>query len=182
MNENPTENGPESSTSSAATQEPSVPVLRREAVYVVSDPRKFAGVAAVTALAGVAIGFALALLAQPMHHCPAVRVESAQVAPSVGGDEWRMTWLGVEITTARESGATVLDVLDGTPAQSAGLVEGDRIVAIDGDVIHSAPQLVRAIRARESGSPVTVRLMRDGEERRVRATLTSISPRSSHLW
>src|SRR5688572_2772968 len=91
-----------SSTPPAPPASIDVPPLRREAIYVVTDPRKFAGVAAVTALAGVTIGFALALLAQPMHHCPhdRLRVAQAQMAPLATAEE-RTTWLGVEIRTER---------------------------------------------------------------------------------
>jgi S1-C subfamily serine protease len=165
-----------------ATTQPAVPVLRREAVYVVADPRRFAGVAAVTALAGVAIGFALALLAQPMHHCPAQlrTIEGSVMQPEISAPtQDRMTWLGVQITTTEQPGATVVKVLRGTPADRSGLRHGDRVVSLDGDTIGSSQELVHAVRRRDPGQEVVVGFVRAGTTGSTTAVLSSISVSSS---
>jgi len=173
-------NEPQSETSRGTPNHP--PVLRREAVYVVTDPRKFAGVAAVTALAGVAIGFALALLAQPPHQCTVADrvhvIEGSTVkttpVPLQHSPEWRLTWLGVQVQSAGH-GAAVVEVFDDTPAQKSGLRPGDVIQSLDDQDINTASDLVRAVRVREPHEQISLQVIRDGQERTVEAILTHIS-------
>ena len=78
-------------------------------------------------------------------------------------------WLGVMLTG--DDGARVLSVVDDSPAAVAGIEDGDRIVAIDGDEVRSYRRLVRRLRDRESGDTVTVTVRRDGEELDLGVTL-----------
>src|ERR1039458_5799096 len=61
-------------------------------------------------------------------------------------------YLGVDITTLTPalraqygftptSGVVILNVISGSPAKKAGLIEGDIIVAIDGNAVSSAEDL-----------------------------------------
>jgi putative serine protease PepD len=65
------------------------------------------------------------------------------------------------------SGAKIRDnggVVSGSPADAAGLQDGDVIVAFEGRRITSADQLVVAIRARSVGDTVRLTVERDGKE------------------
>ena len=67
----------------------------------------------------------------------------------------------------------VVGVVEGqTAASNAGILEGDRIVEIDGNEIRSFADLQRIVAARP-GETVDVRLVRGGEERQLEVTLGS---------
>lgn len=61
---------------------------------------------------------------------------------------------------ADEVGARIVDVAEGSPAQSAGLLAGDRILAVDGAAVASVGDLIRALDG-AAGQPVTFELRRD---------------------
>jgi S1-C subfamily serine protease len=95
-------------------------------------------------------------------------------------------YLGVEIETLTSSlrsaynfvpvhGAVVLQVESGSPAESAGLQEGDVIVSLDGKAITSADQLATAIQADKPGQTVTIGLFRGQARKSLVATVTSNS-------
>jgi membrane-associated protease RseP (regulator of RpoE activity) len=60
----------------------------------------------------------------------------------------------------------------GSPAQAAGLRDGDRLVSVGGTSVTSFSQLRSAIRADKSGSPLVVKYERDGTVR-----TTTITPK-----
>lgn len=64
-----------------------------------------------------------------------------------------------------------LAVLPGSPAASAGIREGDIILAVDGESLESG-QLAQLLRRQEVGETVTLRVWRDGEEIDISVTLT----------
>ena len=68
-------------------------------------------------------------------------------------------------------GATVVEVLSGTPAARAGMLEGDRIVAIEGERVADGISLIVAIRTHRPGETIELTLVRDGEERTVEVRL-----------
>jgi len=80
------------------------------------------------------------------------------------------TVIGIGVTVdARAEGPLIISVLDGSPADKAGLRAGDRIVAVDGVRTDraSSDELVRRVRG-EAGSPVDLRIRsRDGTTRDV---------------
>lgn len=79
---------------------------------------------------------------------------------------------GTDPSTGR-GGGLVTDVQADSPAAKAGIEEGDLIVEIDGEEITSMTELAAAVRRRVPGQGVTLRIVRDGRERTVRATLGS---------
>ena len=99
-------------------------------------------------------------------------------------------FLGVEIETltsqlrsaygfAPSQGAVVLEVESGSPADAAGLEEGDVITSLDGKAITSADQLGTAIQADKPGQSVTIGFYRGQAQLMVRATLASTADQSS---
>jgi S1-C subfamily serine protease len=71
----------------------------------------------------------------------------------------------------RDRGVLVGRVQPGSPAEQAGLGEGDVLVELDGATIASLPDLFAELRARSPGDEVTVTVVRDGEEQDVEVTL-----------
>jgi S1-C subfamily serine protease len=93
-------------------------------------------------------------------------------------------YLGVEIETLTSQlrseynfvptqGAVVMDVVSGSPADVAGLEEGDVITALNGKAITSADQLGAAIEADKPGQSVRIGLYRGEAQMTVTATLAS---------
>jgi len=84
-------------------------------------------------------------------------------------------YLGVELADRFDGGQGVIiaNVQDGTPADDAGLVDGDLVVAVDEAVIDGATGLIAAIRDHVPGDSVTVIVLRDGERTTIEVTLTS---------
>jgi S1-C subfamily serine protease len=70
-----------------------------------------------------------------------------------------------------DEGAFVTEVLPDSAAAEAGIEAGDVIVEVDGNVITGSRDVQDAVRAREPGDEVEVRIVREGEELTVAATL-----------
>ncbi|HUC04703.1 MAG TPA: trypsin-like peptidase domain-containing protein [Acidimicrobiales bacterium] len=98
--------------------------------------------------------------------------------PSGGG------YLGVDITTLTSSlrqqygftptaGAVVLDVIPGSPADKAGLQQGDVIVDVNGSGITSAQELQSDIQKAKAGQQITVTYYRGSNKSTVNVTLGS---------
>jgi membrane-associated protease RseP (regulator of RpoE activity) len=68
-------------------------------------------------------------------------------------------YFGVE----RGLGVLVSKVIEGMPAEKAGLRAGDVILAVNGDEIHSTADLRRALDRIEKGETAEIDIMRDGE-------------------
>ncbi len=91
-------------------------------------------------------------------------------------------YLGVQIETLTSQlrsaysfvptqGAVVLEVVPGSPADAAGLQEGDVITSLSGKAITSADQLGTAIQADKAGQTVNIGLYRGQTQMTVTATL-----------
>ncbi len=76
----------------------------------------------------------------------------------------RFSGIGVHVGI-KDGRIVILSPMDGTPAQRAGLLAGDRIVKIDGQAALgiSMDETVRRLRGPQ-GSPVTVTIERDGRD------------------
>ncbi len=89
-------------------------------------------------------------------------------------------WLGVQLDdgagtadgTTRQ-GAVITQVVDGTPAQQAGLATGDVIVTIDGETVSGAESLTAQVRERGPGDKVVMGVVRDGTLIEVSVTLAT---------
>jgi len=82
-------------------------------------------------------------------------------------------FLGVRTqdATGSPSGAQVLMVVSGSPADQAGLKSGDVITAVDGSPVTSAAQLAQQIRAHQPGDQVTLTYARGGSSAQAQVKL-----------
>ncbi len=72
---------------------------------------------------------------------------------------------------AWNQGALVIVVQEGSPAEEAGLLEGDIILAVDDEEVSPQDTLRALIRAQDVGDTVELKLEREGEEITLTATL-----------
>ena len=70
-----------------------------------------------------------------------------------------------------EAGAKIVDAIEGSAAEKAGLKAKDVIVSFEGKKIETAKQLDEIVEALEVGTDVKFKVSRDGEEMSFRATL-----------
>ncbi|MBE3075054.1 MAG: trypsin-like peptidase domain-containing protein [Actinobacteria bacterium] len=75
--------------------------------------------------------------------------------------------------SAKRAAAVVTNVVSGTPADKAGLQAGDAIIAVDGNSIDGSLSLVAQVRERSVGDKVTVKLVRDGQNKDINVTLVN---------
>ena len=88
-------------------------------------------------------------------------VEPAELTPQIAE----------QFDVEAERGVIVLGVVERSPAEAAGLRRGDVIVSLDGDSLETVEDLLSTLRRRSPGDTVDLRIVRDGEEQTVRATL-----------
>ncbi len=141
-----------------------VPPLRPEAYVVRGDRTLAAMVLVICTLGGVGIGFGTALYM--------LRVSS------LGGADMRphktaiMTWLGTRLDgRADVQGARILRVYEESPAERAGLQQGDVVLRVDDSWVTSADDLIREVRDRDPGDRVLLLIDRGGRTLRVRTYL-----------
>jgi serine protease Do len=75
-----------------------------------------------------------------------------------------------------KDGVLVSEVLDNTPAASAGLKAGDVITAANGRSVQSTTDLMREVRDAEPGSAIELRVTRDRKESTMKVTLPQRRP------
>jgi Do/DeqQ family serine protease len=76
-------------------------------------------------------------------------------------------------------GAIVSRVEPGSPAERAGVKQGDVIMAINGNPIGDSNSLRNIIASSTPGAEVTLTVARDGQERQLRATLSELSSQAA---
>jgi S1-C subfamily serine protease len=92
------------------------------------------------------------------------------------GKEPEIAFLGVETKTVTpqvadveglrsDNGALILDVVDSSPADDAGLRPGDVVLSLDGEAANTREALLRQIRRHRVGDEITIELERKGEVR-----------------
>ena len=72
-------------------------------------------------------------------------------------------------------GALVQEVVADSAAEAAGVEVGDVIIAVDDEKVSGASDLRTTIGLRRSGEDVRIRILRDGKERTLTATLTQLA-------
>jgi len=108
----------------------------------------------------------------------AIAIEVAIVVADqiVLGQDVQLAALGTATIpdTTGEGGAIVREVVPGTPAESAGLEVGDRIVTLDGETVSDPSDLFAAVVTHRPGTSVSVEFVRNGETVRVLVELAGI--------
>ncbi len=107
----------------------------------------------------------------------AIPMEQVQITASqiLATGEAKYPIIGANVNTGGRdgSGAEVVNVPSGSPAESAGLEEGDVVVAVDDIRVSDGIGLIVAIRSHQPGETVVLTVRRDGKEQRVRVELDS---------
>jgi putative serine protease PepD len=133
--------------------------LRGEVVGVNSAIATMGGFA--SKAGNIGVGFAI-----PMEQ---VRVTATQIVRT-GEAEYPV--IGAEVNTgARRNGAEIVKVPSGTPADRAGLEDGDIVVAVGGKPVADGIGLIVAIRSHQPGETIRLTVRRDGSERTLEVTL-----------
>jgi serine protease Do len=108
----------------------------------------------------------------------ALAVPSATVVRLIGGQARRILGVRVEpIATPRalaarynisqETALILVDVAAGSPAERAGLLPGDIVLAVDGHAIEEPGDLAWGLSEAPDGAPVTIQILRGGAPREV---------------
>lgn len=99
---------------------------------------------------------------------------AGQLRDQAAGQQRDEGFLGVSLGDRRDGGqgALIGEVTADSPADDAGLVDGDIVIAVDGNTVDGAAGLVAAIRDREPGDAVEITVIRDGETLTLTAVLT----------
>jgi thiol-disulfide isomerase/thioredoxin len=88
----------------------------------------------------------------------------------------RRGWLGVSMQPGTAEGVKVNKVVSGSPAQKGGVLDGDRILRIDGTKVSSAEDVQRIVAGHVVGDVVNLLILRGGSENTLKI---SITPRPS---
>ena len=96
-------------------------------------------------------------------------------------------WLGVtvreltpslkeELKVGDREGLVISRVIEGSPAERAGLQEDDVIVEFDGKPVSKVRELVRLVGRTEPNTRVTLKIIRDGKEREIEVKIGRYRP------
>jgi putative serine protease PepD len=95
----------------------------------------------------------------------------------VAGDPVEFAFLGVSTDPNSSSlvgdGALVVDVTKGSPADDAGLQQGDKITSVDSSPVRDPVELGARVRSHQPGDVVTIAFERDGNSQSAQVTLGS---------
>jgi serine protease Do len=129
-----------------------------------------------TALAGIGLG-----LAVPINDATRVIISTL-----IRDGRVRRAHIGVAVAPrqlppaaaerlGRRAGVQVLQVIEGGPADTAGLQRGDLLIELDGDPITDAGDLQRMMVHERIGRSVQATVLRDGAERQVEIVLDELA-------
>lgn len=106
-----------------------------------------------------------------LHATPAWMVERV-IAELLADGSADHPWLGIQAQLdATGTQARVVAVVDGSPADSAGLRAGDLVDSIDGEPIGASMSLWTLVQMHQPGDQIALAVTRNGERRLVWATL-----------
>ncbi|HTZ07792.1 MAG TPA: trypsin-like peptidase domain-containing protein [Acidimicrobiales bacterium] len=142
--------------------------------------------------AGQVVGMSTAVASSSSGNAPAQNIGFAITSSTIRGllatlrsggtSGVAKPYLGVEVTDETPSeqqaygltpatGALVVSVVTGSPAQAAGIQTGDVIVAFDGKAVTSAQGLTNLVQAASTGHQARITLYREAQKLTVTATL-----------
>ncbi|NND33735.1 MAG: PDZ domain-containing protein [Saprospiraceae bacterium] len=86
--------------------------------------------------------------------------------------------LGIKISELdSQAGVLVNHVIPDSPAHRAGLKEGDVILALDNEKISEPQDVIKYVQTLEAEDDVVIDVLRDGEHKELKATLTQFKPK-----
>src|SRR5215468_10905776 len=80
-------------------------------------------------------------------------------------------WIGVSIEDQKDRGAMIRRVEPNSPAEKAGLREGDVILEFDKEQVSGVQQLTRLVRETPVGRTVDVKVRRDNKDETFKVTM-----------
>lgn len=94
----------------------------------------------------------------------------------------KRAWLGVylqDVTSdikeamdlKSKRGALIAGVMDDSPAEEAGIEQEDVVIELDGEKVKGTSHLTRLIKERSPGDAVTLKILRDGEQKSIAVIL-----------
>ncbi len=110
-------------------------------------------------------------------------VDTGKLRTILRGNRTQETNLGVhchavkipkslQVITGQKSGLLVAEVEDESAAESAGLMLGDTLLALDGIILRNIDDLVNILKGKQPGAPVPIRFLRAGQLQEIDITLT----------
>lgn len=99
-----------------------------------------------------------------------VSVPTRDVSAKKSNDAAKAPYLGVSLETA-DAGVRITEVIPGTAASRAGLQGGDIILRVSDTAVRDPDEFVEQIARRRPGDAITLRVLRDGAEQDIPATL-----------
>jgi serine protease Do len=90
-------------------------------------------------------------------------------------------WIGISIEDQKDGGAVVRNVEPNSPAEKAGLRQGDVIFQFNKDDVAGVQQLTRLVRETPVGRTVDVKIKRDNRQQTLRITTEKASNEFSRL-
>jgi len=99
----------------------------------------------------------------------------ATLRDQANGVERQQGYLGVGLTDRTDGGqgAVIASVEDGSPAATAGIKEGDVVVAINGRPIAGRTGMIAVVRDAQPGDAVKITIERNGKSVTLAATLVA---------
>ena len=76
---------------------------------------------------------------------------------------WERPWIGILMNDEHPDGIEIMEVIQNSPAQIAGLSLGDVITQVDGERVVTARDVQRAVLNRATGEAADLTLLRDGQ-------------------
>jgi putative serine protease PepD len=103
----------------------------------------------------------------------AIPIDSAGRASDaiLAGESVAYPYIGARLADSPSGGATIAEVQPDSPAEEAGLEDGDVVTAVDGEEIASTDDLVATIAELAPGDVVTLTVERDGETQEIDVTI-----------
>jgi hypothetical protein len=96
-----------------------------------------------------------------------------QTQPTFNQQGGQQAGLGVTLSNRGNRGALVTRVHPQSPADRAGLQEGDQIISFDNQQVRSPDQLISMVERHEPGDRVQLQVLRDGQQETLQARLES---------
>jgi putative serine protease PepD len=89
----------------------------------------------------------------------------------IAGQSVKHPYVGVELNSASTGGAQISSVTSSSPAESAGLQQGDVVTAINGKAISSTEQFIATVDTYAPGQTITLTVKRGGQTQDIKLKL-----------